>query len=206
MVSFREGRRRRSRFVFITFVVMALLIAYLAAFVNPVVVRYSTAKIEAMTVKAVNRCVNTVVGANTYRNLVDIRYDDAGKITSLTTNMLAMNGLSSDISLGTQQQLDMLASYGIEVPIGTFSGLPILTGQGPAVKLRVVPVGSINCSFSSDFAAAGINQTRHRIILKVRALVNLVMPLFSRTVDQTIEVMLCESIIIGEVPEWMWGK
>jgi len=176
------------------------------AFVNPIVVNYSAAKIEAMTIKAVNRSINQIVRHDTFRDLVDIRYGGDGKITSLTTNMLQMNGLASDIAVKTQYEIERLATVGIEVPLGTFSGLPILTGKGRNIKLRVVPVGSINCSFASDFSAAGINQTRHRIILRVNSIVNLVMPLTTRRIEAVVEVMLCESIIIGEVPEWFFSR
>ena len=176
------------------------------AFVNPVVFNYSRAKIEGMTVKAVNRSVYSAVSADTYNKLVDIRYDSGGKITSLTTNMLQMNGLSSDIALKGQREIELLASVGIAVPLGTFSGIPVLTGKGPDVTLRIVPVGSIYCTFASDFSSAGFNQTRHRITLKVRSKVNLIMPLATRRVESEIDVMLCESIIVGEVPEFLWTK
>ena len=186
--------------------VIVAVLAFMLAFVNPIVFDYSRVKIEGMTVKAVNRSVYSAVSTDTYKDLVDIRYDTAGKITSLTANMFQMNWLSSDIALKSQREVELLASVGITVPLGTFSGIPVLTGKGPAVTLRVVPVGSIYCTFASDFSSAGFNQTRHRITLKVRSKVNLVMPLATKRVEAEVEVMLCESIIVGEVPQFLWTK
>jgi len=174
--------------------------------VNPVIISYSQAKIQSLSVKAVNRSIYSLVTTETYRSLVDIRYDSSGKITSLTTDMFEMNKLGAEIAAKSQKEIDTLAAAGIGIPIGTFSGLPILTGKGPAVTIRIVPVGSIACTFASDFESAGFNQTRHRIILKVHSKVNLIMPLVTRTVQSDADILLCESIIVGEVPSFLWNS
>lgn len=205
-VKLHIGMGRIRKWTFLGIGVFVVIVVYTIAFVNPVIVDYSQAKIEAMTVKATNRAVNSVVSTNTYRELLTIKYDAAGKIQSLTTNTLQMNNLSSDIALLTQSELELLANMGIAVPLGTFSGWPLLTGIGPDVNLRVVPVGSVNCAFTSEFIGAGFNQTRHRIVLKVRSVVQLVMPLTSRRIEAEIEVLLAESIIVGEVPEFLFTK
>ena len=184
--------------------VTVLGIVFMVVFVNPIVASYSQAKIEAMTVKAVNRAISQVVSAGAYRDLTIVHYGSDGKITGISANMLQINGLSSDIALVSQNFLELFATQGITVPAGTFSGMPILTGKGPDVHLRVVPVGSVNCAFTSEFIGAGINQTHHRIVLLVRTSVNLIMPLGSRSVAAEIEVLLCESVIVGEVPEFMF--
>jgi sporulation protein YunB len=187
-------------------ITLVLMVGFMVAFVNPIVVNYSAAKIDAMTIKSVNRAVSQVVGTNTYRDLVDIRYDAQGKITSLTSDMIQINTLASSIALTAQGELDILATDGLDVPIGTFTGLPILTGKGRNINIGVIPIGSISTSFTSEFTSAGINQTRHRIVLTVHSTVHLVLPLHNRAVHAEIQVMLCESIIIGEVPEFFFHR
>jgi len=196
--------RRRTAFLAWGIFIVAIGIAFTAFFVNPIVAGAAQAKIEAMTIKAVNRAIAGVVTAGTYRELTDVRYDAQGKITSITANMMQMNGLSSDIALTSQGFLELFAAQGIDVPMGTFSGLPILTGRGPAINLRVVPIGAVNCAFDSVFIGQGINQTKHRVTLRVRTMVNLIMPLGNRNVKSEVEVLLSDSIIVGEVPEFMW--
>jgi len=198
--------RRRTIFLTWTIFVIALFFGFMIFFVNPIVAAAAKAKVEALTTKAVNRAIAGIVSAGTYRELTNIRYDERGKITSISANMLQMNGLSSDIANSSQHFLEMFAATGIAVPLGTFSGLPLLTGKGPNVNLRVVPVGSIRCKFDSHFLGQGINQTLHRITLIVQSLVNLVMPLGSRTVAAEIEVLVCDSIIVGEVPEFFFAR
>jgi len=199
-------RRLKTIFLTWTIFIIACFVSFTIFFVNPIVAMAAKAKVEALTTKAVNRAVSNVVTAGTYRELTNIRYDERGKITSISANMLQMNGLSSDIANSSQYFLEMFAANGIAVPMGTFSGLPILTGRGPNINLRVVPVGSVRCTFDSAFIGQGINQTLHRVVLKVHSLVNLIMPLGSRNVSAEIEVLLCSSIIVGEVPEFFFAR
>ena len=58
-----------------------------------------------------------------------------------------------------QANLDALDLKEISIPIGTFTGLALLTGLGPDVTISVMPIGSALCDFVSYFIAAGINQT-----------------------------------------------
>jgi len=175
-------------------------------FVNPIIVAYSQSKIESMAIRAVNNSIANVVKTETYRELTQVHYDAGGKISGLSINMLQMNGLSVEIALASQTFMESFASAGLGVPLGTFSGLPILTGRGPDVTLRVVPVGAVYCTFDSKFIGQGINQTVHRIMLRVNTMVNLIMPLGSRNIRAEVEVLLCDSIIVGEVPEFFFSR
>ena len=48
---------------------------------------------------------------------------------------------------------------------------------------------------------AGINQTRHKIFLNVAAAVELIMPTSASVVQTEAEVLVCESLLVGKVPE-----
>ena len=172
-------------------------------FVNPIVATYSVSHIQAITVKATNYAIAEVITPSTFAELVDIRREADGRITSLSTNYVEMNSLVGRIAHAAQNNLEASRNR-IPVPLGTFSGLPVLSGIGPAINLRLTPVGAVNCGFVSEFIEAGINQTNHRIILKVRSTVNIIMPLGSRLVETEVEVLLSESIIVGAVPEFLF--
>lgn len=93
------------------------------------------------------------------------------------------------------------SSKGVNIPLGTFFGLPILVGQGPNVNIKLIPIGSINCVFSSKFSNAGINQTNHKIYLEVYSNINIILPTASHTVNTKTQIMIAENIIIGKVPQ-----
>ena len=89
----------------------------------------------------------------------------------------------------------------LSIPIGSFSGLPVLSGVGPVVSVPTAPYGSVKCTFLSKFVSAGINQTVHKIYLNVETSISLVLPFNKLKVDDSTEVLISESLIIGEIPE-----
>jgi len=192
--------------VFWAIVLFAFVTTFSVFLVNPVIVAYSKSKIEALTVTAVNRAIADTVEFDMYRQLTDIRYDTGGRIVGIATNTVKMNGISMAIAHATQEQMKQFTAAGLGVPIGTFSGFPLFTGRGPEIPLRVVPVGAVKCDFDSEFIGQGINQTKHRVKLRVRTMMNLIMPLASYNVPAEIEVLLTDSIIVGEVPTFFLSK
>ena len=66
--------------------------------------------------------------------------------------------------------------------------------------MRIVPVGSVNTEFSTEFESSGINQTRHKIFLRARASIQIVIPTDAQVAGVTVDVLVAESIIVGEVP------
>ena len=79
--------------------------------------------------------------------------------------------------------------------------MSFLSGFGPRLEVQILPVGAVHTSFDTEFETAGINQTRHKIFLNLRATVSLIVPTGSQLVEVTSTVPIAESIIVGEVPE-----
>ena len=192
-------------------VVLILVIAFavvslMAFLVNPIVVSYSSAKIHAMTLRAVNVAIGEVLNPATFSQLSVVERDPTGRITNIQTDTFQMNEISGKVALKSKDKFDEFTAAKLGVPVGTFTGLPIFSGRGFDVPIRVVPVGAMYCTFSTDFVSAGINQTIHRIVLTTKTTMNLVMPTGSRNLDVEIDILLCENLIVGEVPEFYWGR
>ncbi len=183
--------------------IVAVLAVWLVFAVNPVVFGYAGAMLDAVAVQAVNCGLADVVNAETYGNLTDIRRDEKGTITSINADAVAMNALAVKVSAYAQNYLSSLGNEGLPVPVGTFSGLPFLVGQGSAVKLNFKLVGAVNCSFDSEFKTAGINQTEHKITLRTYAIVDVVLPFCTKRTKVAVDMLFADSIIVGQVPEFM---
>jgi len=183
--------------------VVGLCAVWLVFAINPVVFNYAGALIDAVAVQSVNHAVGDVVNTETYSHLTDIRRDKNGTITSINADAVTMNLLAVKVSNYAQSYLTSLGADGIPVPIGTFSGLPFLVGQGWPVKLNCKLVGAVNCSFDSEFKTAGINQTEHKITLRTYAVVDVVLPFCSKRTKVVVDMLFADSIIVGEVPEFM---
>ena len=73
-------------------------------------------------------------------------------------------------------------------------------GKGPAVKVNISPVGAVTSDFINEFKSAGINQTNHRIMIKINIAFSVLMPFNS--VYESVETKVCaaETVIIGDIP------
>lgn len=195
--------RKVTRWLLRFSIVIALCVIWLVVVVNPVVFNYADAALNAVAVQAVNKGIADVVNAETYSNLTDIRRDAQGTITSINADAAAMNLLSVQVSSRAQNYLTMKSNEGIPVPLGTFSGIPFLVGQGASVNLNLKLVGAVNCNFESEFKSAGINQTEHKITLRTYAVVDIVLPFYTKRTNVVVEMLFSDSVIVGQVPEFM---
>ena len=195
--------RRFTKFGLVFLLCCVVLVVWLVTVVNPVVFNYAQAVLDAVAVQAVSRGVADVVKTDTYSSLTDIRRDSKGTITSINADALAMNLLASQVATKAQSYLMETGAAGIPVPLGTFSGIPFLVGRGVPVNLNLQLVGAVNCNFESEFKTAGINQTEHKITLRSYAVVDIILPLYTKRTNVVIEMLFADSIIVGEVPEFM---
>jgi len=124
-----------------------------------------------------------------------------GKITLIEANTVKINNISNMIERITLAHLVEISRNPIEIPLGAFTGISLFSGMGPPVLIDIFPYGEVGCKFLSQFISAGINQTQHKIYVEVQTKINVVLPLKTISVTMTNEVLVCESVIIGEIPE-----
>ncbi len=183
-------------------VIIVLIILFFNFCVNPVILTISEAKIKSITSQSVNSAVQTVISNNNmYDDLIQITTDSEGNIASFQVNTILINKMAKEIGKTAQQNLNLLSSEGVDIPLGTLTGIPALVGTGPTLYFNVDPIGTISSSFNSEFVSAGINQTNHRIFMNMKASVCVVLPTATKNIETNTQVLLCESIIIGKVPD-----
>lgn len=194
--------KRKIAISFISLIFLFVLtLIYLNNVVNPVIISTSTAKIRSLSQRAVENVVWQVISDSTiYDSLVNIIRNEDGKIVAINSNAATINMLSLELTDKSQSALSKMGANGIDIPIGSFSGMPIFTGRGPSINIKMLPIGTIYCKFDSSFTSAGINQTNHRIYLKVFSSVSVILPTANQRIDTETELMIAESIIVGEIP------
>ena len=186
----------------IFFFFIFLLLNYLNANVNPIIISASEARVRSLSNRAVNQAIGDVVSSEVvYDSLIKIEEDAEGKISLIQANPIAINALTKQLMEATLTNLENMGESGVQIPLGSFSGIPVLNGFGPKVRIRIVPVGSVNANFISEFRSAGINQTNHKIYVNLETNVSLVLPLATKRISTVTQMLICESIIIGEVPQ-----
>ena len=207
----RYRRPARKRKIFAVVFSLAALIAVVIYFqknVSGILFSLSEASVHALTVQAANEAVSETLAWNTidYDKLVEVTRDGEGRILSLEANMQALNLFARQTATVAMSKLSVACEGGVRVPLGAFTGIEVLAGFGPKVTFQIIPVGTVLCDFFSDFRTAGLNQTLHSIYLVVTATVSIVMPSETREVSSETQVLVCESVIVGEVPDAYFGN
>lgn len=187
--------------VVILLIVIAAIL-YLNFVVNPVVISMSEAKVRSLATKAVGGAVYEIISqGDIYSDLISVSKNNNGDVAMIQANSVQINLLTRKLTRLATSNLEQIGEQGIDIPIGTFSGMPILVGRGPSINIKMIPIGAISSSFKSEFTNAGINQTNHRIYVTIKSKVNVVLPTANQTVETSTQVLICENIIIGKIPE-----
>lgn len=188
-------------------VLTVLLLALLALWLmqqnlNQVVLSMAYANAQALTVNVLNQAVQEVLAAGvSYDDMMIVQKDDSGRVSLLQANTTLMNSLASETALHAQAALASLENQFVSIPLGAALGMTILAGTGPRIRVQILPVGAVSAQFSTEFQSAGINQTRHKILLTLDATVRLVIPNGVEEVAVSSQMAVAESIIVGLVPD-----
>lgn len=136
-----------------------------------------------------------------YSDIVTFEKDDEGRICALKTDVIKLNRLKSEIATDVYKKMNNIKSEEISIPLGTVLGSSIFAGRGPAVKTKMMSVGAVTSDFENIFTSAGINQTNHRIMIKVNINFSVLAPFELVPVSVTTSVCAAESVIVGSVPQ-----
>lgn len=136
-----------------------------------------------------------------YDSLISLEKDGEGNITALTTKIVPVNKLKSNLSLNILDNLAQIKTLDITVPIGNIIGVEVFSGFGPEVKVKIIPSGNVLIDFENKFESSGINQTRHQIIMKINANVLVLSSTKRKNVSLETSVCIAETVIVGKVPE-----
>ena len=160
------------------------------------------ARAYSMAVETINRAVKQAMGQGvTYEELIDAQMDAQGRVSMLRANTMRMNELASQTALLAERELGSAENQVVEIPLGAALGVSFLSGFGPRLEVQILPVGAVHTSFDTEFETAGINQTRHKILLTLEATVRLVIPNGVEEVAVSSQMAVAESIIVGLVPD-----
>jgi sporulation protein YunB len=171
--------------------------------IRPTILSLSESKLRAVAVKAMNDAVRETIGKSgvSYYDLTHIEKDEDGDVSLIAVNTTLVNELGAETALTAQDKIMNAGEQGINIPIGTILGGQLLTGRGPSVIIKFEPVGSVTTEFKTQFEEAGINQTRHKIFLVLNSSVRIMIGSVSQTVKISTQVLISDTIIIGDVPQ-----
>jgi len=179
------------------------IVSYVESYFEPIIRTMAISRSEVLLSQEIANEINETMSEEgiTYSDIISFVTDKDGRINAMTTNIVTANKLKSFLALSILTRITNVDGTELSIPVGNLTGISILAGRGPEMKVKVIPIGSVQTELSSQFVSAGINQTQHRIIMEVTSNVDIILP--SETVSTTVSVnvVIAETVIVGSVPD-----
>ena len=197
----RRKKRLKKRIFFILSLVLIFLFCfgiYLKKVARPIILMAGREEVRSLVVSS---CNNAILNISTisYDDIVSINYKN-GKIQSIVADTSKINAIANALAIETQKELALSSDYTFSVPLGTLSGISFLSGKGSKVSFSISPIGYVKCKYHTSFESAGINQTSHKIFVTICATASLILPFYSENIQIETDYLICECVIVGEVP------
>ncbi|MGN0611259.1 MAG: sporulation protein YunB [Ruminiclostridium sp.] len=150
---------------------------------------------------AINERLSVLADGADYDKLVKLSYTSDGRVASIESNTNLINRIKNDMLNEINDRLMNGETENVDLSVGTLSGVPLLYGMGPTVRMSVEPKGYADAVFISEFTDAGINQTLHRMIMRTTVSVTAFIPMYSVETKVCGDFLIAETVIVGNVPE-----
>lgn len=155
---------------------------------------------KSIATKISNEQATRVMSRYSYDDLCNISKDANGNISMISSNVITINEIISDIAIKIQEELDKEENSNFNIRLGSLTGTKILSGRGPNINVKVEVIGNLDTELRSEFEEAGINQTLHRMYLQVECNVIILTPYNTKEEKIVNQVLLAEAVIIGTTP------
>lgn len=198
-------RSKKSKLLFrLLFVFSAFLLIYVLfnLALMPVLKTTAINKAKVVAISTINNAVGKVLKEDdiSYDKLMSFEKNSDGQITAVKADTLQINLLKYDITNEVVRDLDQAGTSNMNIPIGNIIGGQLFTGRGPCIQIRFMPVGNVNSKITNTFTSAGINQTRHQIMLNVKADITVIMSAYNVSTSVESDYSIAEVDIVGDVP------
>lgn len=203
----RRPYRKKRTWTLLMGLISVLLLIWMIFSVQPVLTTSLQFQTKQLATTLLNREVGRVLQneAIRYDSLVTAVLDESGNMIALQTNAQAINQFKLAMTDGLNQAVRTLTDQTYQIRLGTLLNSTWLMGRGPALSFRLTPVGSVRSDLYSEFVSAGVNQTCHRIMLRVHIELAALMPMTSCRSQISTEFVIAETVIVGEVPRYFSG-
>lgn len=197
----------KSEKVILIFLLIIFNISFWITFKNveknfkPTVTSLSTSYSSTYAVSVINQSIKEVTDNKiNYSDICQINKNDEGEIISITTNTSLINSIKLKLSNKIIENLRKKNSQDLGIPIGNLTKTYIFSGRGPKIPIKVMTASSPKIVVESKFESAGINQTKHKISIITTVEIQIILPYETLTTAVSSESLICDTIIIGNVP------
>ena len=199
----RKGKRKRERrkiTKFFPIIIIAMLTMYIVLkAISPIFEDMCVKEASIVAIDIITNDANKVLEKYNYQDIVSISKGESTNI--LKTDVVVINNIATEIINSINSSFKDLEKQEIEMPIGALTGSKYLTGTGPNINIKIIPIGAASSEIKTEFEEKGINQTVYRIYLCIDCEIKILMPYESLNRQIKNQILLVETAIVGDVPE-----
>ena len=177
-------RRRRRRWLLLLAAALLLaVVVFLDRQLLPLLTQYSKTQAQWRVTRMINEAVTEVLGNSEtdYGALVTVTRDSAGNVVSAEADTRRLNMLKAAVTTAVTERIGAEEEMTVAIPVGVSGG--VLT------------------TVDSVFTAAGVNQTTHRIEMKITVDLFIAVPTAHTSVRVETPFIIAESVLLGKVPD-----
>lgn len=181
---------------------MICLFYYTSSVLTPGLMSIAEAQYKSSAVEIVEQTAYDIYSQNyNYEDFVNIEKDSSGNITMLRANTVKMSAVAQKVALACTTKLKQQGNDGVKIPLGYASRNNIFGDAGPDITVKMKPIDRVEIKYDSEFESAGINQTRHKIKVKLTTKMKIILPTTNKEIEVCDEIPISETIIVGKVPD-----
>ena len=187
----------------IALVVVAVLYCLFRYTFNDAIRGLAETQVRNSTSDLINDAIDRQIESQNiqYDRIVYFEKDLDGRITALKTNMSEVNRLKTDILNLINDEILALDTSNLGIPLGSLLLPEVLSGRGPSIPVQILSIRNSDASFTSNFSAAGINQTLQQLNMSVSVDVAVLVLGETNYFTVSSQVVVAETIIVGQVPD-----
>lgn len=195
-----NSNNTKIRKVIAVIMIAAITATLIIKSINPIIDKLCINEAQNIATTIANRQATNIMQNYSYDDLITVVRDKDNNITMIQANTKTINGIISEIPIKILDDFKDNSNSNIYIYLGSLLGLKTFSGAGPKITAKIANTSNIKTTLKSEFTSAGINQTLHRIYLEINLDVSILTPYNSINTNITDEVLLAESVIIGNVP------
>ena len=198
----RLSDKKRKLIKIMAVLIIAITFSYtVTKAIEPIIETQCRNLAKNVATKVSNEEATNVMADYEYEELVNVIKDENDNIKMLSTNIIVINKIISDIPIKIEEALKKEGNSEFNIKLSTFLGSKLLGGRGPNINVKLQLSGNVETNLKSEFISTGINQTLHRIYLELNCKVNILTPF--ETIEEEVinQVLLVEGVIIGDIPD-----
>lgn len=148
----------------------------------------------------VNKCIIEITEREDYGDFFKIVSSDGIAMVEADTSKI--NVMTSKLLINIQNSLNEDYPSKVYIPLGSLTKYYVLSSAGPSVPIKIIPISVVNCKIEDVFESVGINQTRHKIYLRIWVDMHYSGYLLDEKERIETTVPVAETVISGEVPNF----